>query len=94
MATKMAHGRAALTFAQWGTPPETVPHYPPGSYHSPSRLLSQARLVKNLSFAAYAAVGQSVTERYNVLVEPGLPVYPLQGGPAFFILHTLIYPSP
>ena len=29
-------------------------------------------------------VDQSVTERYN-LVEPGLPVSPLQGGPAFLL---------
>ena len=50
----------------------------PGSYHKPL-------YVKKLSFAAYAKIGQSVTARYNLVVEPGLPVSPLQGGPALLL---------
>jgi hypothetical protein len=30
-------------------------------------------------------VDQSVTARYNFVVEPGLPVSPLQGGPALLL---------
>ena len=40
----MPQGQAALAFAEWGTPPESVPHSPPGFHHSFSRLLSQAPL--------------------------------------------------
>jgi hypothetical protein len=52
----------------------------------PSRLLSKHILsVKKTPFAAFARVDQSVTARYNLVVEPGLPVSPLQGGPAFLL---------
>src|SRR5215218_9221180 len=40
----MPQSQAAPAFAQWGTPPERVPHSPPSFHHSPSTLSSQAPL--------------------------------------------------
>jgi hypothetical protein len=72
----MLQGQAALAFAEWGTLPERVPISlqtsiipSAGSYHKPL-------YVKKFSFAEYAKVSQSVTVRYNLVVEPGLPVSP------------------
>src|SRR5215203_6379385 len=56
-----------------------VPHSPPGWYQS------TCPLRRKRPFAAYAKVDQSVTVRYNLVVEPGLPVSPLQGGTAFLL---------
>src|SRR5215208_3531404 len=72
----MPQGQAALAFAEWGTPPESVPHSPPGFHHSFSRLLSQAPLCEKALICSICKVGQSVTVRYNLVVEPGLPVSP------------------
>jgi hypothetical protein len=63
---------------QWGTPPEGPPF--------PSILVSKhISSAKKTPFAAYAKVDQSVTARYNFVVESGLPVSPLQGGPALLL---------
>jgi hypothetical protein len=79
----MPQGQAALAFAEWGTPPETVPHSPPGFHHSFSRLLSQAPLCEKALICSICKVGQSVTVRYNLVVEPGLPVSPPPRRPGF-----------
>src|SRR5215212_4649462 len=71
----MPQGLAVLTLALNGGLHQRVPHSPPCRYQSTSPLRRKHPL------AAYSKVVRSVTERYN-LVEPGLPVSPLQGGPA------------
>ena len=74
----MPQSQAAQSFAQWGTPPEGPPF--------PSMVLSKhIRSVKKPPIAAFVRVDQSVTVRYNLVVEPGLPVSPLQGGTAFLL---------
>src|SRR5215208_3505590 len=74
----MPQCQPALTFAQWGTPPEGPPF--------PSRLVSKHIPSANKTpICGIYKVDQSVTERYNFVVEPGLPVSPLQGGPAFLM---------
>jgi hypothetical protein len=63
---------------QWGTPPEGPP--------SPSMVVSKhIPSAKKTPICGIYKVDQSVTARYNSVVELGLPVSPLQGGPAFLL---------
>src|SRR5215207_3587280 len=49
----------------------------------PSMVVSKHMLsAKKTPICGIYKVDQSVTARYNFVVEPGLPVSPLQGGPA------------
>src|SRR5215207_3109837 len=74
----MPQSQAARTFAQWGTL-RWRPPFPSMvvSKHMPS--------AKKMPICGIYKVDQSVTARYNFVVEPGLPVSPLQGGPAFLL---------
>jgi hypothetical protein len=77
----MPQSQAALTFAQWGTPPEGPPF--------PSMLVSKhIPSAKKTPICSTCKGCQSVTERYN-FDEPGLPISPLQGGPAFLLSAPL-----
>ena len=74
----MPQSQAALTFAQWGRHPRLSPF--------PSMVVSKHMLsAKKTPICGINKVDQSVTARYNFVVEPGLPVSPLQGGPAFLL---------
>ena len=65
----------ALTFAQRGTPTEGPPF--------PSRLVSKH--MPPAKKTPIRGVGKDWSERYNFGVEPGLPLSPLRGGPAFLL---------
>src|SRR5215204_1830948 len=60
----MPQGQAALAFAEWGTPPQSVPHSPPGFHHSFSRLLSQAPLCEK---ALICSICKGWSECYSAL---------------------------
>src|SRR5215203_1195706 len=74
----MPQSQAALTFAQWGRHPRLSPF--------PSMVVSKHMLsAKKTPICGINKVDQSVTARYNFVVEAGLPVSPLQGGPALLL---------
>jgi hypothetical protein len=81
----MPQCQPALTFVDNGGRHPTVPRSLQASIIAPLCFYHKPLYVKKLSFAAYAKVDQNVTVRYNLVVEPGLPVSPLQGGPAFHL---------
>src|SRR5215204_2206287 len=74
----MPQSQAALTFAQWGTPPETVPHSPPWWYQS------TCPLRRKRPFAAYTRLIRAL-QRVTISLSRACLFPPLQGSPAFLL---------
>ena len=83
----MLQCQPALTFVDNGGRHPTVPRSLQASIIALLCFYHKPLYVKKLSLAVYAKVDQNVTVRYNLVVEPGLPVSPSKAARLFSCLR-------